>query len=153
MPVMSQAVLLSEAYGETITSSFILISTITLWRSLELLLSFSVSPLFSFPLLPVPAWDTTSQTRCILVNFVCRRDTWGKHNIVEEISGLPATTHLLYKLHLLKRKVLKATHECLFKTDILTYIRWTCKSKSMFLTQSLFHIFLCSLCLWLVGFS
>lgn len=30
MPVMSQAVLLSEAYGETITSSFILISAITL---------------------------------------------------------------------------------------------------------------------------
>lgn len=64
LPVMSQAVLLSEAYRETITSCFILISAITLWR--ELLLSSPVcSPHSS--LLFFPSWATTDHRRCILV--------------------------------------------------------------------------------------
>lgn len=75
---MSQAVLLSEAYGEKVTGGFILISIITLWRGLQLLLSSSVcSPLSlclpCFSALPISLLDISgSQKSCVLVEFEIR---------------------------------------------------------------------------------
>lgn len=67
--VMSQAVLLSEDYGGKVTSCFILISIITLWRP-QLLLSFSVfcppsiSPSLRLVFLPFPAHDLSVEAIC-----------------------------------------------------------------------------------------
>lgn len=78
IPAMSQAVLLSEAYGEKVTSCFILISIITLWRASSyccLSLSPALPHSVSLILMPFPASDFTSvEARQCLLYWICKRE-------------------------------------------------------------------------------
>lgn len=66
---MSQAVLLSEAYGEKVTSSLILISIITLWRAfIFLCLRPSLTPP-CFSAFLCPSLTSGSQTTCWVLNL------------------------------------------------------------------------------------
>lgn len=69
IPVMSQAVLLSEAYGEKVTSCFILISIITLWRAFIFLCLWPSLTPPCFSAFPCPWLSSGSWTTCSVLNL------------------------------------------------------------------------------------